>query len=76
VDADLAGGLIKQRVARQGQGRRGGYRTLTTPHPGPPHKGEGAENSCRSVPDYLYASPQQDIFSAIPTQHPALVSGA
>jgi hypothetical protein len=28
VDADLTGGLIKQRVARQGQGRRGGYRVL------------------------------------------------
>lgn len=28
VDADLGGGLIKQRVARQGQGRRGGFRTL------------------------------------------------
>jgi hypothetical protein len=28
VDADLAGGLIKQRVARRGQGRRGGYRVL------------------------------------------------
>ena len=28
MDADLGGGLIKQRVARQGEGRRGGYRTL------------------------------------------------
>ena len=28
VDADLGGGLIKQRVARRGQGRRGGYRVL------------------------------------------------
>ncbi len=28
VDADLGGGIIKQRVARQGQGRSGGYRTL------------------------------------------------
>lgn len=28
VDADLAGGLIKQRVARKGQGRRGGYRVI------------------------------------------------
>jgi hypothetical protein len=28
VDADLGGGVVKQRVARQGQGRRGGYRTL------------------------------------------------
>ena len=27
-DADLAGGLFKQRVARPGQGRSGGYRTL------------------------------------------------
>jgi len=28
IDADLGGGLIKQRVARQGQGRSGGYRFL------------------------------------------------
>jgi hypothetical protein len=28
VDANLGGGLIKQRVARQGQGRSGGYRVI------------------------------------------------
>lgn len=28
VDADLGGGVIKQRVARKGQGRSGGYRIL------------------------------------------------
>ena len=28
VDADLGGGLIKQRVARPGQGKSGGYRTV------------------------------------------------
>lgn len=28
VDADLGGGLIKQRVARRGKGKRGGFRTL------------------------------------------------
>ena len=28
VDADLGGQVIKQRVARPGQGRSGGYRTL------------------------------------------------
>jgi hypothetical protein len=28
IDADLGGGLIKQRVARLRQGRRGGYRTV------------------------------------------------
>lgn len=28
VDADLGGGLFKQRVARIGQGKRGGYRTI------------------------------------------------
>jgi hypothetical protein len=28
VDADLGGGVIKQRVARPGQGRSGGYRLL------------------------------------------------
>ena len=28
IDVDLGGGLIKQRVARQGQGRSGGYRMM------------------------------------------------
>jgi hypothetical protein len=28
IDADLGGGLIKQRVAREGGGKSGGYRTL------------------------------------------------
>jgi hypothetical protein len=28
IDADLGGGVIKQRVARVGQGRSGGFRTL------------------------------------------------
>lgn len=28
IDADLGGGVIKQRIALQGQGRRGGYRSL------------------------------------------------
>ena len=28
VDADLGGGLIKQRVARPGQGKSGGFRTI------------------------------------------------
>lgn len=28
IDADLGGGLIKQRIARAGQGRSGGFRTI------------------------------------------------
>jgi hypothetical protein len=28
IDADLGGGLIKQRIARPGQGKRGGYRSI------------------------------------------------
>lgn len=28
IDADLGGGVIKQRVARPGQGKRGGFRML------------------------------------------------
>lgn len=28
VDADLGGGVVKQRVAREGAGKSGGYRTL------------------------------------------------
>lgn len=28
IDADLGGGVVKQRVARAGQGRSGGYRVL------------------------------------------------
>jgi hypothetical protein len=34
VDADLGGGVIKQRVARAGQGRSGGYRVLIAYRPG------------------------------------------
>ena len=32
VDADLGGGLIKQRIARAGQGKSGGYRTVMAYH--------------------------------------------
>ena len=32
IDANLGGGLIKQRVARSGGGRSGGYRTLIAFH--------------------------------------------
>jgi hypothetical protein len=28
IDADLGGGVIKQRVARKGQGKSGGFRTM------------------------------------------------
>lgn len=28
VDADLGGGVVKQRVARDGEGRSGGFRTI------------------------------------------------
>jgi len=28
IDADLGGGVLKQRVARLGQGKSGGYRTI------------------------------------------------
>lgn len=28
IDADLGGGVVKQRVARPGQGKSGGYRTI------------------------------------------------
>ena len=28
IDADLGGGLIKQRIARRGQGKSGGYRVI------------------------------------------------
>jgi len=34
VDADLGGAVIKQRVARPGQGRRSGFRTLIAYRPG------------------------------------------
>ena len=33
IDADLGGGIIKQRVARQGRGRSGGYRMLSPTEP-------------------------------------------
>ena len=34
IDADLGGHVIKQRVARPGRGRSGGYRTLIAHHAG------------------------------------------
>lgn len=34
VDANLGGGVIKQRVARKGQGRSGGFRVLIVYRPG------------------------------------------
>lgn len=33
-EADLGGGLIKKRLARQGQGKSGGYRTLVATNKG------------------------------------------
>lgn len=33
-DADLGGGLFKKRVARRGQGKSGGYRTLVATNKG------------------------------------------
>lgn len=33
-DADLGGGLFKKRIARPGQGKRGGYRTLVATNKG------------------------------------------
>ena len=32
IDADLGGGLIKQRIARTGEGKRGGFRALIACH--------------------------------------------
>ena len=34
IDADMGGGLIKQRIARSGGGKRGGFRTLIAYHVG------------------------------------------
>ena len=34
VDADLGGGVIKQRTARRGQGRSGGFRVIVVFHRG------------------------------------------
>ena len=33
-DADLGGGLLKKRIARPGQGKRGGFRTLVATNKG------------------------------------------
>jgi len=32
IDADLGGGVLKQRVAREGQGKSGGFRTIILYH--------------------------------------------
>lgn len=49
VDADLGGGVIKQRVAHSGEGRSGGYRTIIVYQ-----KGE------RSVFVYGFAKSERD----------------
>lgn len=53
IDADLGGGLIKQRVARPGQGRSGGYRMLVAYR-------EGA----RAVFLYVFAKNERENISA------------
>ena len=35
-DADLGGGLLEKRIARPGQGKRGGFRTLVASNKGNP----------------------------------------
>ena len=37
IDAELGGSLVKQRVARTGEGRSGGYRTIVAVHNGDRH---------------------------------------
>ncbi len=49
IDADLGGSVIKQRVARQGQGRSGGYRTLIA-----------FRSQTRSVFVYAFAKNERD----------------
>lgn len=49
IDADLGGGLIKQRVAREGQGRSGGHRMLVA------YRAQG-----RAVFLYGFAKSEQD----------------
>ena len=53
IDADLGGGLIKQRVARSGQGRSGGYRMLV-----------GYRMRDRAVFLYGFAKSEQDNIDA------------
>ena len=58
VDADLGKGLIKQRVARTGQGRSGGYRTIIALRSG--HRAFflfGFAKSAQSNVCLLYTSP-------------------
>ncbi len=53
IDADLGGGLIKQRVARDGKGRSGGYRTMVA------YKARG-----RAVFLYAFAKNERDNIGA------------
>ncbi len=57
VDADLGRGLIKQRVARPGGGRRGGYRTIIAYRSG-----------TRAVFIYGFAKSERDNVSAADLQ--------
>ncbi len=49
IDAELGGGVIKQRMAREGAGRSGGYRVLVAFHSGK-----------RSVFLYAFAKSERD----------------
>ena len=58
IDADLGGGIIKQRVARSGQGRSGGYRMLVAYRTGDTRRvplrvrqERAGEHRCRRVAD-------------------------
>lgn len=57
IDADLGGGLIKQRLARSGQGKSGGYRSILV-----------FQSGSRSVFAYGFAKNDRDNIDAVELQ--------
>lgn len=76
-EADLGGGLIKKRIARQGQGKRSGFRTLVATNKGErwvfvfgfsknqrSNIDKDEEQALKKLAEYLLSLTQQDINKA------------
>lgn len=55
IDADLGGGLVKKRIAREGEGKSGGYRTIIAYH----RKGRGVNQGANAF--FIYGFPKNEL---------------
>ena len=63
IDADLGRGLIKQRVAREGAGRRGGFRTIVAYRAG--SRAVFIFGFAKNVRDNITAADERDLADAV-----------